>query len=141
MTLSERITLAFVAAAKTAAELDGLVARDQSTVLAAQRLPGAVIYAESEDDPIVTNDRAQSSLGIAVKILGKGPDGRAAIDSARAQVHRAIWTDAALRALAISLHRAAAEWADEQADETIFTVTQHYRVTFRTLAADIEVQG
>lgn len=140
-TRGELIVQALIAAAKTAAHLAGRVERDRSMILASDSLPGAVVREEYEDAPHIKNTCADRELNVAIEIMDKGASARASIDTVRAQLHRAVWDDATLGGLALSLAEGASEWSDEQAEETVYSLTLHYRVGYRTMANDLELTG
>lgn len=140
-TRGELIIQAVIAAVSSVYQLSGRVYRDKQTVLDKGALPAAVVREEAEDPPVIKNVVADRTMTLAIDLIATGDSGRTSIDTARAQLHRTVWNDPSFGALALGFDEAGSEWNDEYAEQSVYALTVRYRVSYRTMADDLELVG
>jgi hypothetical protein len=143
--IREQILLAVVAIVRSAAEgLGATVHRSPSVAVTREQCPALVVFPESETVTERANDRVTRELTVRIVALARAipplmPEMEA--DELLTVVHAALMADGTLGGLALGIHEQECEWEVEDADAVAAAIPARYRITYRTFAADLSIQG
>jgi hypothetical protein len=143
--IRERILLAVLAAARPAAEgLGATLHRSPTLAITREQCPALVLFPESEAIAERANDLVTRELTIRLVALARAvppasPETEA--DRLLTAAHRALMADGNLGGLALGIREQDCEWEVEDADAVAAAIPARYRITYRTLANDLSIQG
>jgi hypothetical protein len=143
--IRERILLAVLAAVRIPLnELGATVHRSPTVALTREQCPALVVFPESESITERANDRVTRDLTIRIMALARAvppavPETEA--DRLLTAAHAALMADVNLGGLALGLKELECEWEVEDADAVAAAIPARYRITYRTLAADLATPG
>ena len=137
----ERILLAVMAAVRVPAQACGATLhRTPAVAIAREQCPALVVAPESDAIASRVNDRVTRELTVRVTALARAVPPAAPETSADALLtaaHAALMADVNLGGLALGIHELDCEWDVEDADAIAAAIPARYRITYRTLAADL----
>ena len=143
--IRERILLAVLAAVRPAVEgLGATLHRSPTVALGREHCPALVVFPESEAIAERANDRVTRELTVRLVALARAvpptaPETEA--DRLLTAAHRALIADGNLGGLALGIREQECEWEVEDADATAAAIPARYRITYRTLANELSIQG
>ena len=143
--IRERILLAVLAAVRPAAEgLGATLHRSPTVAIGREHCPALVVFPESEAITERANDLVTRELTIRLVALARAvppasPETEA--DRLLTAAHRALMADGNLGGLALGIREQDCEWEVEDADAVAAAIPARYRITYRTLANDLSIQG
>jgi hypothetical protein len=143
--IRERILLAVLAAVRPAAEgLGATLHRSPTVAIGREQCPALVVFPESETLIERANDRVTRELLIRLVALSRAvppesPETHA--DRLLTAAHRVLLADGNLGGLCLGIREQDGEWEVEDADATAAAIPARYRITYRTLANDLSIQG
>lgn len=143
--IRERVLLAVIAAVRPAAEPFGAtVHRSPAVAISREQSPALVVFPEADAITERANDRVTRELTVRIVALVRAvppaaPDSEA--DRLLTAAHAALMADLNLGGLALGIHEQECEWETEDADAVAAAIPARYRITYRTLARDLSVQG
>lgn len=141
----ERILLAMMAAVRPAVESLGASLHRSPTVAISRDLcPALVVFPENETITERANDRVTRELTVRLVALARTvapatPETEA--DRLLTVAHLALLADGNFGGLAMGIREQECEWEVEDADAVAVALPARYRITYRTLANDISIQG
>lgn len=106
--------------------------------------PALLLFPESETISERANDRVERQLVIRLVALARASPNEAAetvADRLLVAAHRALFADANLGGLCLSLQELDADWDVEDADATAAALPARYQITYRTLVHDLTQKG
>lgn len=143
--IRERILLAVMAAVRPSVEaLGASVHRSPTVALSREQCPALVVFPESEAITERANDRVTRELTLRLVALVRTlapatPETEA--DRLLTAAHLALLADGTFSGLALGVREQECEWEVEDADAIAVALPARYRITYRTLANDISIQG
>ena len=143
--IRERILLAVLAAVRPAAEgLGATLHRSPTVAIGREYCPALVVFPESETIAERANECVTRELTIRLVALARAvpplaPETEA--DWLLTAAHAALMADGNLGGLALGIREQDGEWEVEDADATAAAIPARYRITYRTLANDLSIQG
>lgn len=143
--IREQILLAVVAALRPAAtDLGATLHRSPTVAITREQCPALVVFPESESITERANDRVTRELTMRITALARAvppaaPETQA--DALLTAAHAALMADVNLNGLALGLREIECEWDVEDADAVAAAIPARYRITYRTLAADLATPG
>ena len=143
--IREQILLAALEALRPAAEsLRATLHRSPSVAVTREQCPALVVFPESEAITERANDRVTRELTVRVVALARSvppavPETEA--DALLTAAHLALMADGTLGGLALGIREQECEWEVEDADAVAAAIPARYRITYRTFAADLSIQG
>ena len=143
--IRERILLAVLAAVRPAVEgLGATLHRSPTVALGREHCPALVVFPESEAiteraNDCVTRELTVRLLALARAVPPESPETEA--DRLLTAAHRALIADGNLGGLALGIREQECEWEVEDADATAAAIPARYRITYRTLANELSIQG
>ncbi|MGH1508460.1 hypothetical protein [Ralstonia solanacearum] len=137
----ERILLAVLAAVRMPVQaLGATLHRSLVVAIAREQCPALVVYPESDAIVSRANDRVTRELTVRMTALARAvPPATPETEADRLLVaaHAALMADVNVGGLALGIHELDCEWDVEDADAVAAAIPARYRVTYRTLAADL----
>jgi hypothetical protein len=143
--IRERILQALVdKLARVAIDPAATVHRSPTVAIEREQCPALVLFPEADQITERPNDRVVRQLTIKVVALARAvapemPEPLA--DALLVAAHRAILADVNLGGLCLGIAEMDAEYDVEDADAEACAIPQRYRITYRTMAADLSVLG
>ena len=143
--IREQILLAALEALRPTAEsLGATVHRSPTVAVTREQCPALVVFPESEAITERANDRVTRELTVRVVALARAvlpdvPETQA--DELLTAAHAALMADGNLGGLALGIREQETEWEAEDADAVAAAIPARYRITYRTFAADLSIQG
>ena len=130
--------------ARVAADHGASVHRSPTVAIEREHCPALVLFPELDQISERPNDRVVRQLTVKVVALARAvlpqtPEPQA--DALLVAAHAAIMADTNLGGLCTGIHEIDAEFDVEDADAEACTIPQRYRLTYRTLAADLSLLG
>lgn len=143
--IREQILLAVLAAVRPAAEVLGATLHRSPTVaITREQCPALVVFPEAEAITQRANGRVTRDLTLRIVALARAvPPAMAETEADRllTAAHAALVADPTLGGLALAIHEQDCEWEVEDADAVAAAMPARYRITYRTLAQDLAIQG
>ena len=145
ISIREQILLAALEALRPAAEgLGATVHRSPTVAVTREQCPALVVFPESEAITERANDRVTRELTVRVVALARAvlpgaPETQA--DELLTAAHSALMANGNLGGLALGIREQETEWEVEDADAVAVAIPARYRITYRTFAADLSIQG
>jgi len=140
--LRELLLRAFVAVLGPVAAAEGaILLRSPTLALPREQSPALLLFPENDAITERANDRVTRELTVRLTALARGDDGAAAADQLLVVAHRALFADVKLGGLVLGLKELDTEWDLEDADATACAIPARYRITYRTLQADLSTLG
>ncbi|MDC6212711.1 hypothetical protein [Ralstonia solanacearum] len=137
----ERILLAVMVAVRTPVQaLGATLHRSPAVAIAREQCPALAVYPESDAIASRANDRVTRELTVRMTALARAvPPATPETEADRLLVaaHAALMADVNVGGLALSIHELDCEWDIEDADAVAAAIPARYRITYRTLAADL----
>ncbi|MBP9904504.1 MAG: hypothetical protein KBF66_03025 [Rhodoferax sp.] len=118
--------------------------RTPSAAIPREQCPALVVLAESESLAERANDRVTRELTVRVTALVRVVPPLVAetqADALLCAAHAALMTDTNLGGLALGIREVESEWEVDDADGVAASVSARYQITYRTLVANIAIQG
>ncbi|OKA45540.1 hypothetical protein BH759_20180 [Ralstonia solanacearum] len=137
----ERILLAVMAAIRLPVQMLGATLhRSPAVAIAREQCPALVVVPESDAIASRANERVTRELTVRMTALARAvppatPETEA--DRLLAAAHAALMADVNCGGLALGIHELDCEWDVEDADAVVAAIPARYRITYRTLAADL----
>jgi hypothetical protein len=106
--------------------------------------PALLLFPESDSLVECVNDRVVRQLVVRIDALAREQDGVIAevlADRLLVAAHAALFADVNLGGLALGIKEMDCEWDVEDADAVAALIPARYRITYRTLAADLASSG
>ena len=131
--------LGVVAAAHNAS-----VHRSPTVAIEREHCPALVLFPEADQITERANDRVTRELTVRVTALARAIPPLVAeteADELLTAAHAAVMLDVNLAGLALGVREIDAEFDIEDADATAAAIPQRYRITYRTLSADLAQLG
>ena len=131
--------LGVVAAAHNAS-----VHRSPTVAIEREHCPALVLFPEADQITERANDRVTRELTVRITALARAILPLVAeteADGLLTAAHAAVMLDVNLAGLALGIREIDAEFDIEDADATAAAIPQRYRITYRTLAADLAQLG
>ena len=131
--------LGVVAAAHNAS-----VHRSPTVAIEREHCPALVLFPEADQITERANDRVTRELTVRITALARAIPPLLAeteADALLTAAHAAVMLDVNLAGLALGVREIDAEFDIEDADATAAAIPQRYRITYRTLAADLSQLG
>ena len=131
--------LGVVAAAHNAS-----VHRSPTVAIEREHCPALVLFPEADQITERANDRVTRELTVRITALARAIPPLVAeteADGLLTAAHAAVMLDVNLAGLALGVREIDAEFDIEDADATAAAIPQRYRITYRTLAADLSQLG
>ena len=131
--------LGVVAAAHNAS-----VHRSPTVAIEREHCPALVLFPEADQITERANDRVTRELTVRITALARAIPPLVAeteADGLLTAAHSAVMLDVNLAGLALGVREIDAEFDIEDADATAAAIPQRYRITYRTLAADLSQIG
>jgi hypothetical protein len=131
--------LGVVAAAHNAS-----VHRSPTVAIEREHCPALVLFPEADQITERANDRVTRELTVRITALARAIPPQVAeteADELLTAAHAAVMVDMNLAGLALGIREVDAEFDIEDADATAAAIPQRYRITYRTLAADLSRLG
>ena len=143
--IREQILLAALEVLRPTVEgLGATLHRSPSVAVTREQCPALVVFPESETVTERANDRVTRELTVRLVALARAvppltPETQA--DELLTAAHAALMADGTLGGLALGIREQETEWEVEDADAVAAAIPAHYRITYRTFAADLSIQG
>lgn len=142
--IREQIIHAVVARLTPVATAQGATIRRQPTVATDRaHSPALLVFPESETVRRV-NNRAERELVLRIVALAVGTGMEAPepmADMLLTAAHLVLMADVTLGGLALGLEETDCDWQQDDADMEVAAIPARYRITYRTLAADLSTRG
>ena len=143
--IREQVLLAVMAAMRPVAEaLGATLHRSPTVALSREQCPALVVFPEAEAITQRANGRVTRELTLRVVALARAvPPAMAETEADRllTAAHAALMADPNLGGLALAIHEQECEWDVEEADAVAAAMPARYRITYRTQAGDLAIQG
>jgi hypothetical protein len=143
--IRDQILLAVVAALRPpATSLGATLHRSPAVAISREQCPALVVFPESEAITERANDRVTRELTVRITALARAVPPAApetAADELLTAAHAALMADVNLGGLALAIREIECEWDVEDADAVAAVIPARYRITYRTLAADLAISG
>jgi hypothetical protein len=143
--IREQILLAALETLRPAVEgLGATLYRSPTVAVTREQCPALVVFPESEAITERANDRVTRELTVRVVALARAvlPDApESQADELLTAAHAALMADGTLGGLALGIREQETEWEVEDADAVAAAIPARYRITYRTIAADLSIQG
>jgi len=143
--IREQILLAALEVLRPAVEaLGATLHRSPTVAVTRDQCPALVVFPESEAITERANDRVTRELTLRVVALARAvlPDApETQADALLTAVHAALMANGNLGGLALGIREQETEWELEDADAVAAAIPVRYRITYRTFAADLSLQG
>lgn len=141
ISVRERIVREVVARCQ-AAVAPAAVLRQPTVAISRENTPVLVVMVESDEPVRRFNDRMERELRVRLVALARDPnDGYAVADDLICRAHLALFEDATLGGLVVSLIEDSVDYQAEDADIDAIAIPAVYRIAYRTLVSDITQQG
>ena len=143
--IREQILLAALEVLRPAVEgLGATLHRSPTVAVTREQCPALVVFPESEAITERANDRVTRELTVRVVALARAvlpdtPETQA--DALLTAAHAALMANGNLGGLALGIREQETEWEVEDADAVAVAIPARYRITYRTFAADLSIQG
>ena len=143
--IRERILLAVMAAVRPSVEaLGATLHRSPTVAISREQCPALVVFPETEAITEGANDRVTRELTVRLVALARNvapttPETEA--DRLLTAAHLALLSDGTVGGLALGVREQECEWEVDDADAVAVALPARYRITYRTLANDISIQG
>lgn len=127
-----------------AAAAGAQVQRSPPTGITREQSPALLVFPESDAITQRPNDRVERQLVFRVVALARETGGEAPeviADRLLVAVHAALLANLNLGGLCLGIHEMDCDWDVEDADATAAAIPARYQITYRTLAADLSIQG
>lgn len=125
-----------------AAVAPATVLRQPTVAVTREQTPALVVMVESDEPVRRFNDRMERELRLRLVALARDSgDGYAVADDLICRAHMALFEDAILGGLAVSLAEDAVDYQAEDADIDAIAIPAAYRIAYRTFVSDISQQG
>ena len=118
--------------------------RSPTAGITREQSPALLLFPESDGIAERANDRVVRHLVVRIDALAREQAGvapEALADRLLVAAHAALFADANLGGLALGIKELDCEWDVEDADATAALIPARYQITYRTLAADLSIQG
>lgn len=118
--------------------------RAPTVAITREQCPALVVFPESETLTERANDRVTRELTVRITALARAVPPTAAeteADRLLVAAHAALMADPTFGGLALGMRETECEWDVEDADAIAAALPARYRITYRTLAADLSMQG
>lgn len=130
--------------APVAAAEGALLLRSPTTGISREQSPALLVFPESDAITQRPNDRVERQLVVRVVALARetgaeAPEGIA--DQLLVVAHAALFANFNLGGLCLGIKELDCEWDVEDADATAAAIPARYQITYRTLAANLSIQG
>ncbi len=127
-----------------AATHDASIHRSPAVAIEREHCPALVLFPETDQITERANDRVTRELTVRITALARAippllPETQA--DALLTAAHAAVMADVNLAGLALGIREIDAEFDIEDADATAAAIPQRYRITYRTLSADLTQVG
>ncbi len=143
--IREQILQTLVARLTPVAAAQGAtVWRSPTVAITREQCPALVVFPESESLSDRANDRVTRELTVRVVALARAVPPQVAetmADALLCAAHTVLMLDVNLGGLTLGLKETESEWDIEDADAVACSVSTHYQITYRTLLADLSIQG
>lgn len=143
--IREQILLAIVAALRIPTQQHGATLhRSPAVAILRSQCPALVVFPETDVITERANDRVTRDLTIRLTALARtvppvSPE--TAADQLLTAAHQVLMADTNLGGLALGVREMDTEWDIEDADAIAAAIPSRYRITYRTLAADLAARG
>ena len=143
--IRERILLAVMAAVRPSVEaLGATLHRSPTVAISREQYPALVVFPETEAITERANDRVTRELTVRLVALARNvsptkPETEA--DRLLTAAHLTLLSDGTVGGLALGVREQECEWEVDDADAVAVALPARYRITYRTLANDISIQG
>lgn len=143
--IREQLLLAVLAAVRPAVTgLGATLHRSPTVAITRDQCPALVVFPESEAITERANDRVTRELTLRIVALARAvppaaPETEA--DRLLTAAHAALFADGTFGGLALGLREQECEWDVEDADAVAAAMPARYRLTYRTLAQDLSING
>ena len=120
------------------------VHRSPTVAIEREHCPALVLFPEADQITERANDRVTRELTVRITALARAIPPLVAeteADVLLTAAHAAVMLDVNLAGLALGVREIDAEFDIEDADATAAAIPQRYRITYRTLAADLAQLG
>lgn len=131
-----------------AGPLGAQVLRSPVLALPREQSPALMLFAESDAITERANDRVERQLTLRLVALAReissGPAPESAeskADSLLVAAHAALMSDSNLGGLCLGIRELDSEWDLDDADAPAAALPARYQIRYRTLAADLSIQG
>ena len=118
--------------------------RSPTTGISREQSPALLIFPESEALTQRANDRVERQLVVRVVALARETNDErpeAIADQLLVAAHAALFANFNLGGLCLGIKELDCEWDVEDADATAALIPARYQITYRTLVADLAIQG
>ncbi len=118
--------------------------RSPTVAIEREHCPALVLFPEADQITERANDRVTRELTVRITALARAIPPLVAeteADGLLTAAHAAVMLDVNLAGLALGVRELDAEFDIEDADATAAAIPQRYRITYRTLAADLSQLG
>lgn len=143
--IREQILLAVLATVRPQiTALGATLHRSPTVALTREQCPALVVFPETETITERANDRVTRELTVRITALARAvppAEPETAADALLTAAHAALMADGNLGGLALGIRELDCEWEVEDADAVAATIPARYRITYRTLAADLATPG
>lgn len=120
------------------------VHRSPTVAIEREHCPALVLFPETDQITDRANDRVTRELTVRITALARAippPAPETEADALLTAAHAAVMRDVNLAGLALGIREIDAEFDIEDADATAAAIPQRYRITYRTLSADLSQLG
>ncbi len=127
-----------------AAAEGAVVLRSPVSGVPRERSPALLLFPESDTITQHANDRVERQLVVRVVALARETAGLAPeliADRLLVAAHAVLFANANLGGLCLGIRELDCEWDVEDADAIAAAIPARYQITYRTLAADLSLQG
>lgn len=145
LSIREQLLLAVMERLRPVAEQRGATLhRSPTEAITREHCPALVVFPEKDAITTRANDRVTRELIIRVVALARAvpptsPETEA--DRLLTAAHAALFADVNFGGLALGLKELECEWEVEDADAVAAAIPARYCITYRTLAANLSIQG
>ena len=118
------------------------VMRQPTVAIPRDQTPLLIVSVVSDARVKRSNDRMERDL--VVRLIGHArdpTDGYAVADDLLCRAHLALFVDTTLAGMALGIEEMDADYQAEDADVDAIAIPAHYRITYRTLVADLTQKG
>lgn len=120
------------------------VRRSPPTGITREQSPALLVFPESDAITQRPNNRVERLMVVRVVALARETGSEAPeviADRLLVAAHAALLGEVNLGGLCLGIHELDCEWDVEDADATAAAIPARYQITYRTLAADLSIQG
>ncbi len=118
--------------------------RSPTAAISREQSPALLVVPESEAIVERANDRVTRELTVRITALSRAlppVSSHAEADQLLTAAHAALMADTNLGGLALGLREVECEWEVDDADASATAIPARYRITYRTMAADLSLPG